>query len=131
MRKTCKSIFPEKRSLDVSLGPTEKRQYPKFPPPPPQKKNDFFSDWVGLFEICFRASEMTDPRPCPRGWAYFRVLSCSTETCQAQTNKKLSAAQIYVIISEKQLRKKHPPPDKRLSVMTSGLITFYQVRSRF
>ena len=57
------------------------------PTPPPQKKKiDFFSDWASLFEICFRSSEMTDPRPCPRGWAYFKVPSCSTETCQAQTN---------------------------------------------
>ena len=44
--------------------PTEKRQYPKSPPP---SKKNFFSDWADLFEICFRSSEMTDPRPCPRG----------------------------------------------------------------
>ena len=63
------------------------------PSPPPKKKNiDFFSDWVGLFEICFRSSEMTDPRPCPRRWLYFRVPSPSTKTRQAQTNNKLSAA---------------------------------------
>ena len=57
-------------------------------------RND--SDWVGLFEICFRSSEMTDPRPCPRGWAYFRVPSRSTKTCQPQTNNKLSAAKIDI-----------------------------------
>ena len=33
------------------------------PPPPKKKKIDFFLDWIGLFEICFRSSEMTDPRP--------------------------------------------------------------------
>ena len=71
--------------------PTKKRQYPKSqPPPPPQKKTifDFFSDWASLFEICFRSFEMTDLQPCPRGWVYFRVSSCSTETCQAQINSK-------------------------------------------
>ena len=50
--------------------------------PPPPKKIDFFSDWVGLFEICFRSSKMTDPRPCPTGWAYFKTLSRSTKTCR-------------------------------------------------
>ena len=83
-------LFPEKRSLDVSLGPYRETSVSKIrtPPPPQKKKIDFFSDWASLFEICFRSSEMTDPRPCPRGWAYFRVPSCSTETCQAQTNSK-------------------------------------------
>ena len=57
--------------------PTEKRQYPKFPSP----QIDFCPDWVGLFEICFRSSEMTDPRPCPLRWAYFRVPWCSMKTC--------------------------------------------------
>ena len=88
MREACKSIFFLRNVLWMFLwDPTEKRQYPKSHPPP-QKKIDFFSDWASLFEICFRSSEMTDLRPCPRGWAYFRVLSCSTETCQAQTNSK-------------------------------------------
>ena len=27
---------------------------------PPAKKINFFSDWVGLFEICFQSSQMTD-----------------------------------------------------------------------
>ena len=79
-------FFPKKRSLDVSLGPYRETSVSKSPPP--KKEISFFSDWLGLFEICFRSSEMTDPRPCPRGWAYFRVPSCSTETCQAQTNSK-------------------------------------------
>ena len=48
----------------------EKRQYPKSSPP---KKNDFVSSWIGLFEICFRSSKMTDPRPCPAGWAYSEI----------------------------------------------------------
>ena len=51
--------------------PTEKRQYPKSPPP--KKKKDFFSNWIGLFEICFRSSKMTDLRPCPTGWAYLEI----------------------------------------------------------
>ena len=66
------------------------------PPPPKKKKVDFFSDWVGLFDICFRSSEMTNPPPCPRGWAYFRVPSRSMKTCQAQTNNKLSSAKIDI-----------------------------------
>ena len=74
-------FFPRNVLWMFLSDPTEKRQYPKS-----QKKIDFFLDWASLFEICFRFSEMTDPRPCPRGWAYFRVPSCSTETCQAQTN---------------------------------------------
>ena len=81
-------FFPEKRSLDVSLGPYRETSVAKIPSPPPKKKIDFFSDWASLFNICFRSSEMTDPRPCPRRWVYFRVPSCSTETCQAQTNRK-------------------------------------------
>ena len=81
-------FFPEKRSLDVSLGPYRATSVSKIPTPPPPKKIAFFSDWASLFEICFRSSEMTDPRPCPRAWAYFRVPSCSMETCQAQTNSK-------------------------------------------
>ena len=76
---------------------------------PPPKKINFFSDWVGLFEICFRSSEMTDPRPCPRGWVYFRVLLCSTETCQAQTNNKLTAAKIDIFRGQRNVTGKTPP----------------------
>ena len=53
------------RFFGPSSFPTEKRQYPE---PPPLQRNQFLSNWVGLFEICFRSSEMTDPRPCSRGW---------------------------------------------------------------
>ena len=55
--------FPKKRSLDVSLGPYRETSVSKIPLPPPPSPNeiDFFSDWVGLFEICFRSSKMTDP----------------------------------------------------------------------
>ena len=86
-------FFPEKRSLDVSLGPYRETSVSRIPL---SKKIDFFSDWVGLFEICFRPFKMTDPRPCPTGWAYFRALSRSTKTCQAQTNSKLSTAKIDI-----------------------------------
>ena len=58
-------FFPRNVLWTFLWDPTEKRQYPKLPFPLP-KKIDFFSDWVGLIEICFRSSEMTDPRPCPR-----------------------------------------------------------------
>ena len=90
--KTCKSIFPQKHFLIFLWDPTLKRQYPKSPPPPPKKN----LDWVDLFEICLRSSKMTDPRPCPTGWANFKALSCSTKTYQAQINNKFSIAKIDI-----------------------------------
>ena len=73
MREDLRIDFFPRNVLWMFLwDPTEKRQYRKSqnnsPPPPPKKNFDFFSDWASLFEICFRSSEMTDPRPCPRGW---------------------------------------------------------------
>ena len=88
-------FFPRNFLWTFLWNLTEKRQYPKSLPPP-KKKIHFFSDCVGLFEICFPSSKMTDPRPCPRGWAYFRVPSRLTKTCQAQTNNKLSASKIDI-----------------------------------
>ena len=68
----------------------------------------FFFDWVGLFEICFQSSDITDPRHCPRRWAYFRVPLHSTKACQGQTNNKLSTAKINTFKgSEKHHRAKH------------------------
>ena len=73
--------------------PAVKHQYPKSPPPPlPKKKPIFFSDGVGLFEICFQSFKMTDPT----GWAYFKTLSRSTKTCQAQINNNSSIAKIDI-----------------------------------
>ena len=106
MRKNLEiDFFPRNVLWTFLWDPTEKRQYPKFPslPPPPKKKFDVFADWVGLFEIYFRSSEMTDPRPCPRGWAYFRAPSCSTVTCQAQANNKLSAAKIDIFRGQRNI----------------------------
>ena len=95
MRETSKSIFP--KNLDVSLGPYRETSVSKIlSSPPPQKKVDFFSDWVGLFEICFQSSKMTDPRPCPTRWAYFKALSRSTKICQPQINNKLSTAKVDI-----------------------------------
>ena len=90
MREDLQIDFSPKISFGRFFGTLQRNVSIQNPTPPPKKKKkiDFFSDWVGLFEICFRSSEMTDPRPCPRGWAYFRVPSCSTETCQAQINSK-------------------------------------------
>ena len=83
--------------------PTVKRQYPKSPPPK-KKKIDFFSDWVGLFKICFRSSKMTDPRPCPTGRAYFKALWRSAKTCQALTNNnKLSTAKIDIFRGQRNI----------------------------
>ena len=81
---------------NVLWDPTVKRQYPKSPSPKKKKKIDFFSDWVDQFDICFRYSKMTEPRPCPTGWAYFKALSRSTKTCQAQINNKLSTEEIDI-----------------------------------
>ena len=64
-------FFPEKHSLDISLRPYRETSLPKIPLPPP--KNQFFSDWVDLFEICFRFSKMTDPRLCLTRWAYLEI----------------------------------------------------------
>ena len=65
--RLANQFFPDNVLWTFLWDPTEKHQYPKSPslPPPPQKKNRLFSDWVGLFEICFRSSKMTDPLPCP------------------------------------------------------------------
>ena len=89
-------IFPEKRSLDVSLGPSPSLSRNVSIQNPPPKKIDFFSDWVGLFKICFRSSDMTDPQPRPRGWTYYRVPLRSMKICQVQTNNKLSTAKIDI-----------------------------------
>ena len=78
-------FFPEKRSSDVSFGPYRETSVSKIPPP--TKKSISFGLGIPIRDI-LRSSEMTDRRPCPQGWAYFRVPSCSTETCQAQTNRK-------------------------------------------
>ena len=88
-------FFPRNILWMFLWDPAVKRQYPKSPPPPPKKKKRFFSDWVGQFDMCFRYSKVTEPRPCPTGWAYFKALSRSTKTCQAQINNKLSTAKRF------------------------------------
>ena len=82
------TMITQEMREDLQIDFSRETSVYKISPPPPKKKFDFFSDWASLFEICFRSSEMTDPRPCPRGWAYFRVPSCSTETCQVQTTSE-------------------------------------------
>ena len=42
-------LFPRNLLWMFLWNPTVKHQYPKSPPP--EKKIDFFSDWVGLFEV--------------------------------------------------------------------------------
>ena len=61
-------FFPKKRSLDVSLGPYQETSVFKIPIPSPQKNLTSFQTGQAYFQICFRSSKMTDPRPCPRGW---------------------------------------------------------------
>ena len=70
-RRLANRFFLKKCFLDVSLGPYRETSVTKIPLPP--KRFDFFSDWVGLFEICFRSSKKTDPRPCPTGLAYLEL----------------------------------------------------------
>ena len=108
-------FFPEKCSLDVSLGPYQETSVSN-PPPPPQKKKHkqkfiyFFSVWEDLFEICSSgSSDMTDPRPCPPAWAYFRIPSRSTKTCQAQTNNKLLAAKIGIFTGQRNITGQNTP----------------------
>ena len=151
-------FFPEKRSLDVSLGPYRETSVTKIPPPQ-TKENRILSDWEGLFEICFRSSEMTDPRPCPRGWAYFRVPSRSTKTCYLSLNQQqiIGCKDRYFLGVRETSQDKTPPPQRsigrfsgknlfvlslpqiilkqaRLMVQNNtslALITFCQVRSKF
>ena len=101
-------FFPRNILWRFLWDPTEKRQYPKSPPPP-KKKIDFCSDWVGLFKICFRSSKLTDPRACLTGWAYFRALSRSAKTCQAQTNSKLSIAKSIFLRGQRNITGQNTP----------------------
>ena len=107
--KLANRFFPEKRSLDVSLGLCRETSVSKIPLPPPKKKVDFFPDRVRLFEICFRSSKMTDPRPCPTGWSYFRALSRSTKTCQAQTYNYLPTAKIDILKGQRNITGQNTP----------------------
>ena len=112
MREDLKIDFSRETFFGRFFGTLPRTSVFKIPLPLPPPKIDFFSDWVGLFETCFRSSKMTDPRSCPRGWAYFRVPSRSTKTCQAETNNKSSAAKIDIFQgSEKHNRTKHPSPN--------------------
>ena len=66
---------------------------------------------------------MTEPRPCPTGWAYFKALSSSTKTCQAQINNKLSTAKIDIFQgSEKHHRTKSPVPNVCRTFLRKKLI---------
>ena len=42
--RLANQFFPERCSLDVSLGPYQETSVSKIPTPP-QKKSDFFLDW--------------------------------------------------------------------------------------
>ena len=86
--------------------PTVKRQYPKSPSP---KKIRFFFRLGNIFEICFPSSKMTDPRPCPTGWAYLKL--CRVQRRHAKlkpTNNKLSAAKIDILGVRETLQDKTP-----------------------
>ena len=132
--KTRKSIFPDKRSLEVSLGPY---RYPN-PPPPPQKKrkNDFFSNWIGLFEICFRSSKMTDPRPCPTGWSYLEIYPVQRGHAQVNQQQIINCKNRYFLRVRETSQSKTPPPqtstgcflEEKLIYLASSLIILKQAR---
>ena len=106
-------FFPRNLLWTFLWDPAEKRQYPKFQPPPQKKNIDFFSDWVGLFEICFRSSEMTDPR----GWVYFRVPSCSTETCQIKLKQTANnELQKSIFLGVRETSQEKTPPSRQTSI---------------
>ena len=67
------------------------------PPPPPQRKrkNDFLSNWRGLFEICFQSSKMTDPRLVQHDGPIWRFIPFN-EDMPKWTNNKLSTAKIDI-----------------------------------
>ena len=96
-RKIHWTLITQEMREDLQIDFSLETFFGRFFGPPPSLprnvsiKNPFLSDWVGLFEICFRSSEMTDPRPCSRGWACSGVPLCSTKTCQFKptTNYKL------------------------------------------
>ena len=84
-------FFPEKRSLDVSLGPYQETSVSKSPP-----KNRFL---FGLGRpISNMLSIFQDDRSATLSnrMGLFRDLSRSTKTCQAQTNNKVSTAKIDI-----------------------------------
>ena len=90
---------------------TEKRQYQKCPSPHPQKI-DFFSNLVGLFEICFRSSKMTDPRPCPTEWAYLEIYV-------QRRHAKLKPTTNYQLQNQYFLRVRETSQDKTPPLQTS------------
>ena len=84
------------------------------PPPPPKQKIDLFSDWVGLFEVCFRSSEMTDPRPCPREWAFLESLRVQRRHAKLEPTKNYQLYKNQYFGGEVGVREtwqdKTPPP---------------------
>ena len=88
--------------------PTEKRQYPNSPPPPQKKKNDFFSNWIGLFEIYFRSSKMTDPRPCPTGWAYLEIIPFNEDMPSSNQQKIINCKNRYFLRVKETSQNKTP-----------------------
>ena len=137
--KTRKSIFPDKRSLEVSLGPYRYPNPPPPPPPPPLKKkrkNDFFSNWIGLFEICFRSSKMTDPRPCPTGWSYLEIYPVQRRRAQVNQQQIINRKNRYFLRVRETSQNKTPPPqtsigcslEEKLIYLASSLIILKQAR---
>ena len=81
-------------------------------PPPPKKKreNDFFSNWIGLFEICFRSSKMTDPRPCPTGWAYLEIYPVQRGHAKLNQQQIINCKNRYFLRVKETSQNKIPPP---------------------
>ena len=104
MRKDLQIDFSRETFFGRFLFGTLPRNVSIQNPPSPQK-NDFFSNWIGLFEICVRSSKMTDPRPCPTGWAYLEIYPIQ----QGHGKLKPTTAKIDISLKEskKHLRTKH------------------------
>ena len=78
------------------------------PPPPSPKKRDFFSTWIGLFEICFRSSKMTDRRSCPTGWAYIEIYPVQRGHAKLKPTTNYQLQKSILLKSQRKTQKKTP-----------------------
>ena len=107
--RTCKSIFPEKRSLDVSLGPPPSLPVSKIPPPPKKKKSISFQ--IGKAYSRY-VSGMTDPRPFPRGLTYFSLIAFNEDMPSSNQQQFINCKNRYCLGVRETLQGKTPPSQK-------------------
>ena len=107
--------------------------------PPPQKKkrkNDFFSNWIGLFEIWFRSSKMTDPRSCPTGWSYLEIYPVQRGHAQVNQQQIINCKNRYFLRVRETSQNETSPPqtsigcflEEKLIYLASSLIILKQAR---